>query len=105
MNEQKAQAVFQYSSKTKNRRIKITLFAYDPGLKKEPFFTVQTKRLVSFKDRQITEIHNIFTVETMIVLSELMGGFLDEPKVKKAINPYRKFNTWDCAAVSFKQEQ
>lgn len=102
MKEQKAQAVFQYLSKTKNRRIKITLFAYDPELKKEPFFTVQTKRLVSREDRQITEIHNIFTVETMIVLSELMGGFLDEPKVKKAINPYRKIPKWSCDRLTDK---
>ena len=98
-----SRATFKYSAKTKNRRVEITLFKNPDDLKEEPFFVVHTKRLVSFKDRKITQTNNVYTVETMIVMAQLLGSFLDEPEVNKSINPFSKFETWKAESIIFKK--
>ena len=98
-----SQAQFRYSAKTKNKRIEITLFKNPDDPKEEPFFQVYTKRIVSKSDRKITQTNNVYTVETMIVMAQLLGSFLDEPEVNKSINPFSKFETWKAESIIFKK--
>lgn len=103
MEKAESIAIKKYKAKSKNRRIEITLWknTSDGNM----FFQVQTKRLVDFKLRQITTVDNIYTVETMVLLSELSNDFCHDPVVKKAINPFMKFGEWDCKAINFKKDE
>jgi hypothetical protein len=94
-------ADIQYKAKTKNRRIEITLFSEDG---QEPFFTVETKRLLSFEKREIIETKTVFSVETFSLLTDLQSLFIKEPIVNKKINPYSKFPKWNVAQVTFKKD-
>jgi len=98
MEEVKAKAIKKYKAKSKNRRIEITLWENESD--GSLFFQVQTKRLIDFKLRQITVVDNIYTVETMVLLSELSADFCDNPVVKKAINPFMKFGQWNCSEIN-----
>lgn len=82
---------FIYRAKSKNRRIDIVIYQEE---NEEPFFRVITKRLVSFKDRKITSTDNMYSVETMTLLSVLFDSFMEEPTVRKMCNPYSKFDKW-----------
>jgi len=99
MEEVKAKAIKKYKAKSKNRRIEITLWENESD--GSLFFQVQTKRLIDFKLRQITSLDNVYTVETMVLLSELSADFCHDPVVKKVINPFMKFGEWDCKAINY----
>jgi hypothetical protein len=60
----------------------------------EPFFRVITKRLVSFEQRNVLTTDNMYSVETMLLLTHLFDSFMEEPIVRKAINPFTKFEKW-----------
>lgn len=78
------------SSKGKNRRIDIILYKCKKG---EFVFRVITKCLISFKDRNITITDNIYTVESFILISELMELFIESPEVNKLIHRFKDVET------------
>jgi len=101
MKKDKVNTTVLYYSKGKNARVEIALVEYTDN-QEAPFFIVATKRLESFKARSITISQTAYTIETFIVLKDLFTHFLDNPNVKKKINPWIKFDKWGTEIVTTK---
>jgi hypothetical protein len=90
-------AKYVYRAKSKNRRIDVVL--YQEG-EEEPFFRVITKRLVSFEERNVLITDNMYSVETMTLLTELLASFINEPVVRKISNPHLGFPKWETTVIN-----
>lgn len=90
-------AKYIYRAKSKNRRIDVVLY-HEVG--EEPSFRVITKRLVSFEDRNILITDNLYSVETMTLLTELLYSFQNETVVRKISNPYLGFPKWKTEVIN-----
>ena len=74
----KVEVLHQMDAKGNNRRITIALLRDTSGLKA---FNVKTKRLISFKDRDILETENLYSMETFTVLRDMFNYFLNDPEI------------------------
>lgn len=79
---EKGKILHYLKAKGKNKRIDIVL--YDFG-EKGKNFRVMTKTLISFKDRNILQTDNIYSIETFAVLKDLFTHFLSNSEVKHKI--------------------
>ena len=79
---------------TKNKRVVISLIEQD----KERFFIVQTKTLISFKDRNIITTDNVYSVDTFVALNSAFNHILSEPKIKHKtlLKEINSVNKWRC---------
>lgn len=75
--------------KAKNRRINVVFVDKPIDKSKEPFFILETKRLLSFKDREITTTANSYSVETFLIMSDMIEHLMGNAKVNKVLNRYR----------------
>ena len=71
------------SIKTKSKNRRVNLFVVELGGSKG--IIVETKRLVDFKTREIVKTGNSYSVETAIILAEVLGQLLKENKVNNKI--------------------
>lgn len=78
----KATAIQYIASKGKNYRVEIALMQEENGHK---FFYVKTKRLIDFKTRNITQVENVFSVETFVVMTQISDHFIEHPEIKNKI--------------------
>ena len=80
--------------KSYNKRIEILLFKEDD----EFIFAIATKRLVDFKTRNIRKTETFYSVESFIVIAEILKiEFLDDSLIinkllKKDINKFKGVN-------------
>jgi len=77
-------------AKTKNKRVSVYFYEKND----EHFFKIVTKKLIDFDKREILYVYNTYTVETFLVISEVMSGILGDWEVKKLINKYRNFSKY-----------
>jgi hypothetical protein len=91
----------KFKCKSKNRRIEVKIFSDG---KTEPVITVLTKRLIDFKSRNISSYEGVFSVETFIVLSDILSEFKSVPEIKKMLNPFSKFEIWQGDHVEYQPD-
>ena len=80
--EQKLTFKHSINSRTKNRRILVVLYQ-DEDL--EFIFRIITKRLVSFKDRIINETDNLYTLESALLISDLLSMAFESQEIMKLL--------------------
>lgn len=78
--------------KGNNKRIELHLFEDQ----EEKFIQLKTKTLKSFKERLIIETNNIYSIETIFVISNLLDAFFSNSEIKnkillREINECQKF--------------
>jgi len=90
-----------YKARAKNRRIEIILISHNDV---EPYYVVKTKRLLSFKDRNIAETHIGYSIETFTLLSQLMLDYQHEPIIAKQVEKFTDFEQWELRVLAVKNE-
>ena len=83
-----------WALKKRNRRINVAFGINEET--NEHYFIVETKRLVDFKNREITTVITKYGVETFTVLSDLFDTVITDPNVKKRINRESKFDRYNA---------
>ena len=77
-----AKALYGIISKGVNFRVEIGLMESESG---DKFFFVKTRRLIDFKTRNITEVQNVFSIETFAVMSHISNFFIEHPEIKNKV--------------------
>lgn len=72
----------QYHYKTNNKRIVIDFLQNDSG---EFLFGYRGKRLIDFKTRDIYRTEVLFSVESFIVIFNIMSSMFDDERIIKLI--------------------
>ena len=78
----KVKVLKQIIAKGVNTRIRVFI-AEDEN--KEKFVIVETKKLIDFKKRLITETNNAYSIETIKVLSDMLEIMFSNGEVKNKI--------------------
>lgn len=85
----------QYQYKSNNKRIVIDFLQNDSG---EFLFGYRGKRLIDFKTRNIHRTEVLFSVETFIVIFNIMSSIFDDEKIIKLIeNDVMKLHRRECS--------
>ena len=85
----------QYQYKSNNKRIVIDFLQNDSG---EFLFGYRGKRLIDFKTRNIHRTEVLFSVETFIVIFNIMSSIFDDEKIIKLIeNDVMKLHRSECS--------
>lgn len=80
----------QVYCKGKNFRVAIEFVEHESGLKG---FHLKTKRLVDFEKREISEISDLFRIETFVIIYNMMEQMFDydfDKKLKPELDEMRK---------------
>lgn len=92
--------VKQYKGKTLNKRIILSVI-YDTEEKRH-FITVETKTLIDFKKREISETLNKHSFENFIFLKDLFGLVFEDGKNKMFIQDKKNINTLKVKCTEYK---
>lgn len=85
----------QYQYKSNNKRIVIDFLQNDSC---EFLFGYRGKRLIDFKTRNIHRTEVLFSVETFIVIFNIMSSIFDDEKIIKLIeNDVMKLHRSECS--------
>lgn len=69
-------------AKGPNKRIDVGLLETEDG---HIYFDVRTKTLIDFKTRHILKTNVFYSVETLVVLIELISTILETPEIKNKV--------------------
>lgn len=85
----------QYQYKSNNKRIVIDFLQNDSG---EFLFGYRGKRLIDFKTRDIYRTEVLFSVETFVVIFNIMSSMFDDDRIIKLIeNDVMKLDRRGCS--------
>jgi hypothetical protein len=78
-----ATLLMAYRLKKKNKRIEVLCYKEQDDL----IFCINTKRLIDFKNRDILVRNTVYTLDSALIIRDLLTQMTNEPVFKKISNP------------------